>query len=189
MSAFALSTFGFVSKNEEEFTGDCETTNDILGPFCRENAPLRNKLIDKNMKGQQILIKGKVYGSDSSTPLQNAKVEIWHCSNKGEYDNTSGDFQYRAQWNTDENGFYSFETLLPGKYLNGGQFRPAHIHFRVSVKGQNELISQLYFKGDPHIDKDPWAKKKFAENRILPIIMENTMGNLVVNFDIYLKGI
>ena len=186
-SAFALSTFGFIVKKEENFSGDCETTNDILGPFYRDNAPVRNNLINKDMEGQEVLIKGIVYGSDCSTLLKDAKVEIWHCSNKCEYDNTSDKYQHRAQWYTDENGFYSFKTLLPGKYLNGNQFRPAHIHFRVSAKNQDELISQLYFKGDPHITSDPWAKKKSAENRILPIVLEDSMGNLVVNFNIYLS--
>jgi protocatechuate 3,4-dioxygenase beta subunit len=47
---------------------------------------------------------------------------------------------------------------LPEKYLNGKLFRPAHIHFRVTAA--EELVSQIYFMGDPNITEDPWASKK-----------------------------
>ena len=64
--------------------------------------------------------------------------------------------------------------------------RPAHIHYRVTAEGHKELISQLYFHGDPHIEKDPWASRPSAQQRILPIILEDVNANLVVNFDIFL---
>ena len=38
--------------------------------------------------------------------------------------------------------------------------RPAHIHFRVSESLHIPLTTQLYFKDDPYIAKDPWAKHK-----------------------------
>ena len=117
---------------------------------------------------------------------KNALVEIWHCNTKGEYDNDTNNFHQRAKWFTNENGEYEFTTILPGKYLNGRLYRPAHIHFRVSEEKSKELISQIYFKGDPHITEDPWASQEKAELRVLPISLEDTNGNLAVNFDIYL---
>jgi catechol 1,2-dioxygenase len=40
-TAFGLSTFGsIVKKPNGTFEGDCETTNDILGPFYRPEALL-----------------------------------------------------------------------------------------------------------------------------------------------------
>ena len=77
---------------------------------------------------------------------------------------------------------------MPGKYLNGQLYRPAHIHFRVTEKNSRELVSQLYFQGDPHLIKDPWASQKKAMKRILPIALEDTHGNLAVTFDIHLGG-
>jgi protocatechuate 3,4-dioxygenase beta subunit len=58
----------------------------------------------------------------------------------------------------------------------------------VSEENSKELISQIYFKGDPHITEDPWASQKKAELRVLPISLEDTKGNLTVNFDIYLAS-
>ena len=186
LAAFSISVFGCVKKAEGQFFGDCDTTNDILGPFYRPDAPTRYDLTKGVVSGSVIELKGTVYKSDCVTPLQNALVEIWHCNAEGEYDNESEHFHQRAKWQTKENGAYAFKTILPGKYLNGKLYRPAHIHFRVSEKNSKELVSQIYFQGDPHIEKDPWASKKKAELRILPIVLEDTKGNLAVNFDIFL---
>lgn len=188
LTAVGISAFGTIFKKENgEFESDCETTNDILGPFYRADAPLRNDLTTDDLEGTRIKIKGNVYSSDCTTVLKDALVEIWHADSAGEYDNDTEEFMQRAVWKTDDKGFYSFKTIMPGKYLNGKLYRPAHIHFRVSAEGHKELISQIYFTGDPHIEKDPWASAKKAKERILAIIPEDTNGNLVVNFDIYLQ--
>ncbi len=186
LAAFSISVFGKVRKEENKFVGDCDTTNDILGPFYRSDAPTRYDLTHEGLSGSVIELKGVVYKSDCVTPLQNALVEIWHCNANGDYDNDSKDFHQRAKWLTNEKGEYAFKTILPGKYLNGKLYRPAHIHYRVSEKNSKELVSQIYFHGDPHITKDPWASKEKAKHRILPISLEDTKGNLSVNFDIYL---
>ena len=188
LAAFSLSAFGRVSLDEnQKFTGDCETTNDILGPFYRPMAPLRKSLIFEGLKGNRITVSGKVYTNDCETTLKDALVEIWHCNTEGEYDNKSSKMLHRASWKTDKSGNYSFKTILPGKYLNGELYRPSHIHFRVTAKEHQELISQIYFAGDPHITEDAWASQKKAENRILPINPVNTKGGLEVGFDIFLK--
>jgi catechol 1,2-dioxygenase len=187
LSAVSLSTFGSVVQGAVgSFEGDCDTTNDILGPFYRADAPFRTDLMHEGLVGTKITLKGRVFHSDCVTPLQNALVEIWHCDTEGKYDNESKAFHLRARWKTNEKGEYLFTTILPGKYLNGEQFRPAHIHYRVSAARHNELISQIYFQGDPYIEKDPWAKQKKAVHRVLPILPDDIKGGLTVLFDVYL---
>jgi protocatechuate 3,4-dioxygenase beta subunit len=186
LTAFSLSTFGNTVKKLNTFVGDCETTNDILGPFYRPNAPTRNDLTFENLKGNIIEIEGHIFENDCSTPSRNTLIEIWHCDSNGNYDNNSKAFLHRAKSFTDDNGFYKFKTIIPGKYLNGNKFRPSHIHFRVTNKDKKELISQIYFKGDTKIELDPWASKETAEKRILPLIPYNNHGGLSVIFDIYL---
>ncbi|MCR9172535.1 MAG: hypothetical protein NXI10_08595 [bacterium] len=195
MAAFALTTIGCAVPRASQSTelpesthvGDCATTNDILGPFYRPDAPEKSDMTFSGLSGSRVAIKGKVYTDDCTSILENVKVEIWHCDTKGDYDNTSSDFRHRAQQTTDNAGAYSFKTILPGKYLNGKLYRPAHIHFRVTHEEHQELISQIYFAGDPHIDEDPWASQEKAKARILPIVLEDTEGNLTVQFDIYLN--
>jgi catechol 1,2-dioxygenase len=187
LSAIGLSTFGNIIKLPDgKFEGNCETTNDILGPFYRPDAPIRSDLTYKGLVGTPIKLKGKVFASDCVSPLEGAMVEVWHCNSEGEYDNESENFYQRARLVTSANGEYSFATVFPGKYLNGKLYRPAHIHYRVTHENCLELVSQIYFKGDPHITKDPWATKEKAELRILQITPEDISGNFVVNFDIFL---
>ena len=188
LTAFALTTFGSIIKGANgEFKGDCDTTNDILGPFYRPNAPFRTDLTYEGLTGTRITLKGKVFTSDCITELKDALVEIWHCNTEGEYDNDTNEFRQRASLETNEKGEYSFRTILPGKYLNGELYRPSHIHYRVTEKNSKELISQIYFMGDPHIIKDPWASQDKAKLRILQIAPEDIKGNLTIKFDIYLR--
>jgi catechol 1,2-dioxygenase len=189
LSVFALTAFGSVVKARNgQLTGDCDTTSDILGPFYRPNAPERADLTFEGLEGTPITIKGCVHKSDCKSLLSEAMVEIWHCNAMGEYDNDSSEFRHRAHLKTKANGEYAFTTILPGKYLNGTLYRPAHIHFRVTEKNSKELVSQIYFKGDPHIEQDPWASKERAKLRVLTITPEDIRGNLIVQFDIYLQN-
>lgn len=188
LTAFALSSFGFIVKGDDgQFTGDCDTTNDILGPFYRADAPLRSDLTYDGLKGTRIELKGRVFKSDCVTVIKDALVEIWHCNTEGEYDNDSSEFRQRAGLKTNEKGEYAFTTILPGKYLNGKLYRPAHIHYRVTEANSKELISQIYFQGDPHIAKDPWASQDKAKLRVLTLSPEDIKGNLSLTFDIYLN--
>ena len=188
LTAFSMTAFGSVIKKmDNSFKGDCETTNDILGPFYRENAPARSDLTFAGQSGNTIILKGNVFKNDCITPLKDAIIEIWHCDINGEYDNDSKEFRNRAKWITNEKGAYSFKTILPGKYLNGALYRPSHIHFRITAPGYKEIISQIYFKGDPHITADPWASDRQAEHRILDIILEDTAGGMTIFFNIYLE--
>lgn len=188
LTAIGLSAFGSVIKlTDGKYAGDCETTNDILGPFYRPSAPIRSDLTYEGLVGTRVKLKGKIYASDCISTLNGAMVEVWHCNTEGEYDNESNDFKQRGRVVTNAQGEYSFTTIFPGKYLNGKLYRPAHIHYRVTAESSKDLVSQIYFKGDPNIENDPWASKEKAEMRILQIIPEDRSGNLVVNFDIYLS--
>jgi len=190
LTAISINTFGNVVKSgEESFIGDCETTNDILGPFYRADAPFRSDLTFSGLEGSPINLTGTVFGDDCVSPLPNALVEIWQCNPDGDYDNHSDKFHLRGKMQTDDKGQYAFKTVLPGKYLNAGQYRPAHIHFRVSAPNCKELISQIYFQGDPHIPDDPWASQEKALRRILPVSIEEGSEKTFVAFDVFLaKG-
>jgi protocatechuate 3,4-dioxygenase beta subunit len=172
-------------EGEGEFVAQCATTSDILGPFYRANAPVRTDLTFEGLAGSVVEIKGRVLAEDCISPVKDALVEIWHCNTEGEYDNETDQYLHRGVQTTTTTGEYSFETILPGKYLNGKLYRPAHIHFRITSPSSKELVSQIYFLGDPHITDDPWASQDKAAARIRPVILEDVKGNLVVNFDIY----
>jgi hypothetical protein len=108
-------------------TDGCYITEDnILGPFYKAGAPFENDLAD-GLDGDLMLIQGTVFGCDCVTPLAGAIVDVWQADAEGAYDNEG--FILRGKIETDEDGKYSFVTVKPGWYLNGAQYRPAHIHY------------------------------------------------------------
>lgn len=167
----AVSAPGFIQFNGEGYTGDCETTTDILGPYYRPDAPLRTTLLHKEDSGQEVVLTGIVRHKDCTTPYRGAKVELWHCDPSGHYDNSSPEFRYRATTMCDAQGRYEFLTLLPVPYddLGNGEFRPAHFHLLVSAPGYQSLVTQLYFSGDPYLSADPYAASPTAKQRTLTI--------------------
>lgn len=186
-TAMAVSTHGYVRFNGENFEGDCATTTDILGPFYRPEAPVRSDMIVKGSAGQVVMLKGKVRHKDCTTPLKNACVELWHCDEKGVYDNESADFRYRARTYCDDKGNYEFKTVLPVPYdVGDGTIRPAHFHMLISAPGYQALITQLYFNGDPHNSKDPSASSPEAKNRTLDI-KDDKGGAKAVTFNVSMR--
>lgn len=170
LCAVAVSASGFIRFNGEHFEGDCDTTTDILGPFYRPDAPLRTDMRIANAKGELVVLSGKVKHKDCTTALKQACVEIWHCDGDGIYDNDSDDFKYRAKTFCDDNGNYSFNTIIPVPYeIGGGNVRPAHYHLMFSAEGYQSLITQLYFSGDKYLSKDSSAASPAAKKRILNI--------------------
>lgn len=187
LTALSISAFGAIQWNGKSFVGSNPTTTDILGPFYRPGAPMRSNLIPINSKGNPLTLNGIVFGDDGKTPLSNALVEIWQCDEKEYYDNTSDDYIFRGAQQTGTNGKYEFKTILPVPYKadpnDESSWRPAHIHMRVSVPNQQDLITQLYFKGGKYVDKDPWASSPQAVNRILSITKGKDGANEVA-FDV-----
>ena len=134
------------------------TGRDILGPFHRDGAPKRTVIAPKSEPGRRLAITGQVLHQDCRTPVAGAILDIWHADAQGRYDNTSERYRLRGQVVSDENGRYTFETIVPGNYPLGKTMRPAHIHFNVSSPGFQPLTTQLYFEDDPYLKpNDPCA--------------------------------
>lgn len=135
---------------------DCDpTSSDIEGPFWVDGVPVRNDLDLHGEKGPRLSFGGVVLDATTCAPIPNAVVELWHADTQGDYDGAA-DGRYRGQTATDAKGAYEFHTVVPGRYLNGQTFRPAHLHMKVWVDGKERLTTQLYFDNDPYNDADPW---------------------------------
>ncbi len=174
LSAVAISTTGFVHFNGKHYEGDCATTSDVLGPFYRPDSPVRKSLVMAGEKGDPIELLGKILHNDCTTPYKNAKIELWHCDSKGVYDNESADFKYRGTTYSDDKGNYSFNSILPVPYGEGNNYRPAHFHMMITAEGYQPLVTQLYFTGDPWLEKDSSSASPAAKKRILDV---NTLKN------------
>jgi catechol 1,2-dioxygenase len=184
LCAVAVSAYGFIRPEGDHYTGDCETTTDILGPYYRPGSPVRNNLVIPGTTGTPVELSGIIKHKDCTTPYKKAKIEIWHCDEKGVYDNSTQEFKYRGTTYTDDLGNYSFHTILPVPYgIGGGNFRPAHFHLMVTAAGYQPLVTQLYFTGDKHITEDAYASSPKAKRRILNV--ENgSKGTKIVRYDV-----
>jgi len=143
-------------------TEDC-----ILGPYHRPGAPFRAKITPPLVPGIVMLIRGRVWGADTRKPLAGARLDIWQANAEGRYDNDDPAkpprkdvFLNRARVSADESGYYEFETVHPGAYKIGpNAWRPSHIHYWISHPGYVPLVTQLFFKGDPHNKTDDFIKE------------------------------
>ena len=112
LSVLSLSAFGSISWNGKNFVGHTPTTTDILGPFYRPNAPLRDNLILPNSTGIPLVLKGTISEEDGNKPIDKGLIEIWHCDENQVYDNTSDDYNYRAGQKI-KDGKFKFKTIIP----------------------------------------------------------------------------
>jgi len=142
------------------------THPDILGPFFVTGAPFRGKVTAPLAEGQVLVVRGRLWGFDTKKPIKNAVLDVWQADHKGRYDMTDPrqppewhEFRNRIRLVTDETGYYEYETIRPAAYRVGQGVRPAHIHYMVQAPGYGKLITQLYFKGDPNLAKDRWARQ------------------------------
>jgi len=155
--------------------------------------------------GQVVYIKGKVTGGNCE-PLANATIVIWQASHSGKYNhNGDGDnstfrhpktgelirrkldpnFQFWGKAVTDSTGNYLFKTIVPGFYpadLQGGWFRPPHIHLMVTALGHQQFVTQMYFTGK--IANNEFVQELNAKDGLLQSrsISEEQRKKLVVDF-------
>jgi len=145
-----------------EPTEDC-----ILGPFYRPGAPFRAKVTPPLEAGVVLVVAGRVWGHDTRKPLAGAVLDVWQANARGRYDNDDPRnppkkdvFVNRARLIADETGYYEFETVHPGAYQIGPDtWRPSHIHYAIRHPGYKTLVTQLFFKGDPHNKTDAFIKE------------------------------
>lgn len=155
-------------------------------------------------RGRVVYIRGKVLDA-RCLPIAGATVEIWQACASGRYNNPKDpntaaaldpDFKYWAEAHTDEHGEYLFKTIIPGSYpADAGWTRPPHIHFKVSRLGYRELVTQMYFKGDPLNDRDlilqdiPAAERGGVIVDFQPSPAGFEGGTLTGDFDITLRSV
>lgn len=147
------------------------TTADIYGPYYRPSFPKLHRLCSPDAsryRQHALIVSGYVYERNCRTPIPRARLEIWQADRRGKYE---GAARCRGYVQTNNNGYYRFLTVHPGKYQvsyaeaqrvaqmynrpMGHRWRPAHIHFKVNGRrGHKSLVSQMYFAGDAHLGRN-----------------------------------
>lgn len=144
------------------------TPAQTAGPFYPERKPAdsdadltRVRGRGTQAEGQIITVSGRLF-SLRGPLLSGALVEIWQADAKGRYNHPSDiaeetrdlDFQGYGALRTRSDGRFHFRTVKPRHYLTGTGPRTPHIHFRVTSASGRELVTQMYFPGEPMNRKD-----------------------------------
>lgn len=154
------------------------TESNIEGPFFDPGSPERTSLLEPGMQGVRLHLSGRVL-SPSCEPLAGALLDFWQADDDGAYDNQG--FNLRGHQRADAEGRYELITIVPGHYLNGQQYRPAHIHVKVAATGYKSLTTQLYFEGDPYNGIDPFIRQSL----IMPVT-DHATSERAARFDFVL---
>lgn len=151
--------------------GPCRLTpQQTEGPFYPIDTQLDEDSDLTQVSGKQELAEGRIIYVSGQVrdlqcrPLEGVRVKIWQASARGRYNHPrdqgnlvpmDSNFQGWGKAITDQHGRYLFKTIHPGQYPAGpGWIRPSHIHFKLTRPGLDDLTTQMYFAGDPHLDFD-----------------------------------
>lgn len=149
------------------------TPNTVAGPFYRNDAPDMplGANLSRDGKGEPLSVRGQIT-SLSGAPLAGAVVEVWHANGEGKYENQEPDhqpeFNLRGKFRADSLGRFTFRSIMPRGYalptdgpvgrlmyrLGMCLERPAHLHFRVSAKEHETLITHIFDRTDAAIGRD-----------------------------------
>ncbi len=150
---------------------DVPTPGQVLGPFFparrREDEDVdltRVRGRSGRANGEVLHVRGRVL-DERCRPVEAALVEVWQANRWGRYDHERDasnprpldpNFQGWARVVTGGDGRFDFKTIKPGSYPanDRGWIRPPHIHFKVSCRGYHELVTQMYFEGEPLNEQD-----------------------------------
>jgi protocatechuate 3,4-dioxygenase beta subunit len=152
------------------------TRPDIEGPYFKPSSPERKNLVD-GLSGVRLALVGKIVDA-SCRPIEGAIIDFWQADDDGAYDNAG--FTLRGHQIVGEDGRYALSTIVPGRYLNGSQYRPAHLHCKIYIDGRAVLTTQLYFEDDPYNGIDPWFS---VLTMLRPVKVVGDSNDLTAAFD------
>jgi protocatechuate 3,4-dioxygenase beta subunit len=125
---------------------------EIAGPFpldLTENTFFFRQDVREDQPGVQLNLKLRILGLGNCEPMENVRVNLWHCTNDGVYsgyntNNNPGDVDathLRGYQITDVNREVDFISVFPGWYPG----RICHIHVQVFVSSSYSAVTQITF--------------------------------------------
>jgi protocatechuate 3,4-dioxygenase beta subunit len=127
----------------------CVITPEVTeGPYYFDPALVRAD-ITEGRPGLATTVRLQVV-DDQCQPLENARVDIWHCDATGLYSgyanqtggaDATGETFMRGTQFTNAEGIVEFATVYPGWYRG----RTTHIHFKVFLDETTLLTGQIFF--------------------------------------------
>lgn len=126
----------------------------VEGPFYFDPNLVRSD-ITAGSPGTPIALALRVIEAGSCTPIENARVDLWHADARGVYSgypgqgddrrtSAKGESYLRGTQFTDSKGEVTFRSVYPGWYPG----RTPHIHVKVFLDEKTLATGQMYFPDD-----------------------------------------
>lgn len=157
-----------------QHTESSATDSALLGPFYVEGRPTADNGADisDGVTGTPMFVNGRVV-NEQGLPIAGANVDTWHSDGEGFYDvqqteKLHDQLAMRALLTTDVEGRFWYRSITPRYYpvptdgpcgeilraANRSPMRPQHVHFWVHADGYKPLITQVFLRDDPYIERD-----------------------------------
>ncbi|NNM23388.1 MAG: hypothetical protein HKO54_07525 [Flavobacteriaceae bacterium] len=141
-------------------------------PFAEEKNDLRS-----NPFGDHVRVKGVIYDETGTTPVANAKVEVWHLSPN------SKKYRHRAKFTTNDRGEYTFITDFPDREAG----KTPRILFKVS-NAYSSSFRELYLdRSGGYITSDHWEKNQQLGENLFPT-SHRIFNSLEIQFNLTLTN-
>ena len=163
------------------------TTSQTVGPYLHIGLIwlIIEKLATARVPGERVSIEGRIVDGDGK-PVNDAMVEIWQADSRGRYGSKA--FRGFGRSATDAQGKFRFQTIKPGRVPGpGGKLQAPHIAANIFMRGQlKQLVTRIYFPGDPANGGDPVLRLVPAERRATLIAKKAGKGAL--EWNVHLQG-
>jgi protocatechuate 3,4-dioxygenase, alpha subunit len=175
------------------------TTSQTVGPYLHIGLTwlVTDRIAGPSASGERWTIEGRVIDGDGK-PVNDALVELWQADANGRYAHPEDrqpkpieeGFRGFGRVATDDEGLFRFHTIKPGRVPGpGGSTQAPHIAVTIFMRGQlKQLLSRIYFPGDPANANDPVLARVPAARRdtLVAKPMANKPG--VLEWNIVLQG-
>jgi protocatechuate 3,4-dioxygenase alpha subunit len=144
-----------------------------------------NDLVTPDTVGEPIRIEGRVFDGVGE-PISDALLELWQADGSGRYAGQNGAkpntaFMGFGRSATDNDGRYSFRTVLPGQVPGlEGKMQAPHIDVSFLARGVlRRIITRIYFEG----------QAANGEDGVLALVPEDRRHTLIAKRDGTVDGV
>lgn len=137
-------------------------------------------------QGKVIEVFGQVL-DQALNPIEDVSIDLWQANSFGRYHHPHDtneapldeNFQAWAILQSGAEGRYRFKTIIPGAYpISSSRQRTPHIHFKISKKGYESLLTQMYFPNQELNDQDVLFNRKSAEQQAMMTAKKSDNSNI-----------
>lgn len=107
-------------------------------------------MVSPQEPGEPMVVTGTIYAPDGKTPVDGARLYVYHTDATGIYASSGRIPRLRGWMKTGPDGRYRFRSIRPASYPN--QRFAAHIHSTLAAPGHRQRwIPEFLFAGDPKL--------------------------------------